>query len=125
VPVSPPVIALGLWLHPSIASRFIESLNLFQAPPLDDGVTPQQYNDGMLGQMQTRFTGFQSEIFFADTYDSIGPLGAKSIAENTNNPVPPAIANALRMATGVRFTSLPFTEDRIFARLQEHEALAL
>jgi CO/xanthine dehydrogenase Mo-binding subunit len=67
----------------------------------------------------------ETEIFFADTYDSIGPLGAKSIAENTNNPVPPAIANALRMATGVRFTSLPFTEDRIFARLQEHEALAL
>ncbi len=63
-----------------------------------------------------------TDVFFADTYDAIGPLGAKSIAENTNNPVPPAIGNALRAATGVRFTSLPFTEDRIFARLAEAAA---
>lgn len=60
-----------------------------------------------------------TEVFFADTYDKIGPLGSKSIAENTNNPVPAAIGNAVRAATGLRFTSLPLTEDRIFARLAE------
>jgi putative selenate reductase molybdopterin-binding subunit len=60
-----------------------------------------------------------TDVFYADTYDRIGPLGAKSIAENTNNPVAPAIGNALRDATGVRFTSLPFTEDRIFDRLRD------
>jgi len=65
-----------------------------------------------------------TEIFFADTYDAIGPLGAKSIAENTINPVAPAIGNALKAATGVRFTTLPFTEDRIFAKLQEVEKRA-
>ena len=59
----------------------------------------------------------ETEVFFADTFDKIGPLGAKSIAENTINPVAPAIGNALRAATGVRFTSTPFTEDRIFAKL--------
>jgi putative selenate reductase molybdopterin-binding subunit len=64
----------------------------------------------------------ETDVFFSDTYDAIGPLGSKSIAENTNNPVPPAIGNALRAATGVRFTSLPFTEDRIFARLAEAAA---
>jgi CO/xanthine dehydrogenase Mo-binding subunit/aerobic-type carbon monoxide dehydrogenase small subunit (CoxS/CutS family) len=58
-----------------------------------------------------------TEVFFADTYDNIGPLGAKSVAENTINPVAPAIGNALKAATGVRFTSLPFTEDRIFSKL--------
>jgi putative selenate reductase molybdopterin-binding subunit len=63
----------------------------------------------------------ETDVFFAETYDNVGPLGSKSIAENTNNPIPPAIGNALRMATGVRFTSLPFTEDRIFARLEERE----
>jgi len=62
-----------------------------------------------------------TEVFFADTYDAVGPLGSKSIAENTINPVAPAIGNALRAATGVRFTALPFTEDRIFARLQSLE----
>ncbi|HEX3670733.1 MAG TPA: molybdopterin cofactor-binding domain-containing protein [Candidatus Cybelea sp.] len=60
-----------------------------------------------------------TDVFFANTHDAIGPLGAKSIAENTNTPVPPAICNALRNATGIRFTSLPLTEDRIFARLAE------
>ncbi|HEY1868096.1 MAG TPA: hypothetical protein VGG70_07335, partial [Candidatus Cybelea sp.] len=65
----------------------------------------------------------ETEVFFADTHDPIGPLGSKSIAENTNNPVPPAIGNALRAATGLRFTTLPFTEDRIFARLQEVAAV--
>jgi CO/xanthine dehydrogenase Mo-binding subunit len=62
-----------------------------------------------------------TEVFFADTYDKIGPLGAKSVAENTINPVAPAIGNALKAATGIRFTALPFSEDRIFARLQTRE----
>jgi len=62
-----------------------------------------------------------TEVFFAETHDKIGPLGSKSIAENTINPVAPAIGNALKDATGVRFTGLPFSEDRIFAKLQEAE----
>jgi putative selenate reductase molybdopterin-binding subunit len=60
-----------------------------------------------------------TEVFFADTFDAIGPLGSKSIAENTINPVAPAIGNALKAATGVRFTALPFTEDRIFSKLTQ------
>jgi putative selenate reductase molybdopterin-binding subunit len=59
----------------------------------------------------------RSEVFFADTYDSIGPLGAKSQGECAINPIAPAIANALANATGVRFAHLPFAPDRIFDRL--------
>ena len=59
----------------------------------------------------------RSEVLFADTYDTIGPLGAKSQGECALNPVAPAIANALSNATGVRFAHLPFTPDRIFDRL--------
>ena len=58
-----------------------------------------------------------SEVFFADTYDRIGPLGAKSQGECAINPVAPAIANAVANATGVRFAHLPLTSDRIFAAL--------
>ena len=58
-----------------------------------------------------------SEVFFADTYDTIGPLGAKSQGECAINPVAPAIANALADAIGVRFAHLPFTADRIFSKL--------
>jgi putative selenate reductase molybdopterin-binding subunit len=60
----------------------------------------------------------RSEVFFADTYDSIGPLGAKSQGECAINPVAPAIAK-LANATGVRFPHLPFTPDRIFSKLAE------
>jgi CO/xanthine dehydrogenase Mo-binding subunit len=58
-----------------------------------------------------------SEVFFADTYDRIGPLGAKSQGECAINPVAPAIANAVANATGIRFAYLPLTPDRIFAAL--------
>jgi putative selenate reductase molybdopterin-binding subunit len=59
----------------------------------------------------------RSDVFFADTYDAIGPLGAKAQGEGSVNPVAPAIANALADATGVRFAHLPFTPDRIFDKL--------
>lgn len=59
----------------------------------------------------------RSEVSFADTYDRIGPLGAKAQGECAINPVAPAISNALRDATGVRFAHLPLTPDRIFAEL--------
>ncbi len=58
-----------------------------------------------------------TDIFFADTIDSIGPLGAKSQGECGINPIAPAVSNALANATGVRFAHLPFTPDRLFSRL--------
>jgi CO/xanthine dehydrogenase Mo-binding subunit/aerobic-type carbon monoxide dehydrogenase small subunit (CoxS/CutS family) len=59
-----------------------------------------------------------SEVYFADTHDTIGPLGAKSQGECAINPVAPAIANAVAHATGVRFTSLPLSPERIFSQLR-------
>jgi putative selenate reductase molybdopterin-binding subunit len=59
----------------------------------------------------------RTEVHFAETDDAIGPLGAKSMSESPFNPVAPAMANALRDATGVRFTELPFTADRIWQAL--------
>jgi CO/xanthine dehydrogenase Mo-binding subunit len=43
----------------------------------------------------------------------MGPLGAKPMSESPFNPVAPALANAIRDATGIRFTELPLTRDRI------------
>ena len=58
-----------------------------------------------------------TEVLFADTYDSIGPLGAKSMSESPFNPVAAALANALFDATGHRFTAPPFTPDKVWAAL--------
>ena len=59
-----------------------------------------------------------TEVVFADTRDSVvGPLGAKPMSESPFNPVAPALANAIRDATGVRFTALPLSRDRVFLGL--------
>ncbi|MYV55100.1 molybdopterin-dependent oxidoreductase [Streptomyces sp. SID3212] len=59
----------------------------------------------------------RTEVHFTDTADTIGPLGAKSMSESPFNPVAPALANALRDATGLRFTQLPLTRDRVWLAL--------
>ncbi|QMU68434.1 molybdopterin-dependent oxidoreductase [Streptacidiphilus sp. P02-A3a] len=64
----------------------------------------------------------RTEVHFTETSDSIGPLGAKSMSESPFNPVPPAFANALRDATGVRFTEAPFLRDQVWQAISEHRA---
>ena len=59
----------------------------------------------------------KSDVFFADTYDTLGTLGAKSQGECAIIPVVPAIANAIKNATGVRFAHPPFTAARIYSQL--------
>jgi CO/xanthine dehydrogenase Mo-binding subunit len=61
----------------------------------------------------------RTEVHFTETSDAIGPLGAKSMSESPFNPVAPAFANALRDATGVRFTEVPLLRDRVWAVLNE------
>ena len=61
----------------------------------------------------------RTEVLFADTTDSIGPMGAKSMSESPYNPVAAAIGNAIADATGIRFTSTPFKPDRLFPALHE------
>ncbi len=60
----------------------------------------------------------ETEVHFADTSDTlVGPLGAKPMSESPFNPVAPALANAIRDATGVRFTRLPLRRDRVWREL--------
>src|SRR5258708_13389368 len=61
----------------------------------------------------------RTEVYFADTSDTLGPMGAKSMSESPYNPVAAALGNALANATGIRFTSTPFKPDRLFPLLRE------
>jgi putative selenate reductase molybdopterin-binding subunit len=61
----------------------------------------------------------RTEVYFADTSDTVGPMGAKSMSESPYNPVAAALGNALRNATGIRFTAVPFKPDRLFPLLKE------
>jgi hypothetical protein len=61
----------------------------------------------------------RTEVYFADTSDTLGPMGAKSMSESPYNPVAAALGNALADATGIRFTAVPFKPDRLFPLLHE------
>ena len=61
----------------------------------------------------------RSEIYFAETHDAFGPLGAKSMSEAPINPIAPALANALAGATGIRFHDLPLRPDQIYRQIFE------
>jgi putative selenate reductase molybdopterin-binding subunit len=66
----------------------------------------------------------RTEVLVVETADSVGPMGAKGIAESNVNPVAPALANALQDATGVRYRELPLTPERIYRRLVENRLIS-
>lgn len=57
------------------------------------------------------------EVYFADTEDALGPLGAKSMSEAPYNPVAPALANAITRATGARIYEMPMNKVRVWRAL--------
>jgi CO/xanthine dehydrogenase Mo-binding subunit/aerobic-type carbon monoxide dehydrogenase small subunit (CoxS/CutS family) len=62
----------------------------------------------------------RTEVLFASsTRDPYGPHGAKPMSEAPFNPVAPALANAVRDATGVRLTALPLRRDVVYGALRE------
>ncbi len=67
----------------------------------------------------------RTQVLFAETFDELGPLGAKSMSEAPYNPVAPALANAIRDALGVRPHNLPMSRDRLWrlaqTPLDQHE----
>ena len=58
-----------------------------------------------------------TEVYFAETYDDLGPFGAKSMSESPYNPVAPALANAIARACGARLDRLPMTPARVWRAL--------
>lgn len=63
-----------------------------------------------------------TEVYFADTVDELGPMGAKSMSESPYNPVAPALANAIADACGARLRALPMTPARVWRSLSAQTA---
>ena len=60
-------------------------------------------------------------MVFVQTNEPTGPFGAKGIGEGVTVPVAAAIANAIHDATGLRFTQLPITADKIWLAMQKQK----
>jgi len=79
------------------------------------------------GAIQTKRLG-DYRVFQADempdiqailvpSYEPNGPFGAKAVAEIPMDGVAPAVANAIRDATGVQIRELPFTPEKVWKAL--------
>jgi 4-hydroxybenzoyl-CoA reductase alpha subunit len=58
------------------------------------------------------------EVTIVETLDPEGPLGAKEAGEGPLLAVPPAIANAIYDAVGIRLSSVPFTPEKVLTALR-------
>lgn len=70
-------------------------------------------NSLMQYKIQTRMDMGKLRVEFDSSYEPTGPFGAKSIGEIVINTPAPAIAQAIYNATGLRFTELPITPEKI------------
>ena len=56
-----------------------------------------------------------------ESHDADGPFSAKGVGEVCLVPVPAAIGNAVKRATGVRLFKLPLTVERILRGMLENK----
>jgi len=61
----------------------------------------------------------ETEALLVENADGPGPFGAKGVGESGAIAVAPAIASAVAEATGVSFTDLPVTAERVWQRIQQ------
>ncbi len=61
----------------------------------------------------TREVPYELHPIIVESHDAQGPFGAKGVGEVGLVPVPAAIGNAVKRATGVRLFKLPFSAERI------------
>jgi len=85
----------------------------------DGAVTTQTFRDYHLPQLADAPV---TEVYFAETADELGPMGAKSMSESPYNPVAPALANAIADACGARLRELPMTPARVWRALSRRTA---
>ena len=56
--------------------------------------------------------------YLIENGDSNGPFGAKEAGQGPQLPVPPAIANAIYDAVGVRIDEVPITPDKVLKAIR-------
>ncbi|MBC5768138.1 4-hydroxybenzoyl-CoA reductase subunit alpha [Ramlibacter albus] len=61
------------------------------------------------------------EVTLIESMDPLGPFGAKEGSEGALHGCPPAVANAIADALGLRLDALPMSPDRILQALRERE----
>jgi 4-hydroxybenzoyl-CoA reductase subunit alpha len=86
------------------------------------------YHDGLLltgNMLDYRVPTIQDSppiaVGIVESNDPYGPFGAKEAGEGSLAAFLPALTAAIADATGLRFTALPVTPDRVFAALEKRQ----
>jgi CO/xanthine dehydrogenase Mo-binding subunit len=69
-------------------------------------------------KVPTVFEMPEVEAILVECHHKEGPYGAKGPGECTNVATPPAIANAIYDAVGIRIKDLPITPDKVLEALK-------
>ncbi len=78
-------------------------------------------NSFMQYRLPTRLDVGDVKVEFESSYEPTGPFGAKSIGEIVINTPPPAIANAVYNAVGVRIRELPISPEKVYMGIIKNE----
>jgi CO/xanthine dehydrogenase Mo-binding subunit len=91
---------------------------LFEARAAEDG---RLLNPGLLDYRVPAFADLPDrlETVLVEHGDGPGPFGAKGVGESGTFCAAAAVGNALAAVTGVRFTELPLTPERVWRGLRE------
>ncbi len=80
----------------------------------------QLLNPGYLDDRVPTFSdAVPVDVLFTDTFEQLGPAGAKTIGEPPIIPVAACVANAVHDAVGVRLTRLPIKPERVWRALND------
>ncbi len=113
------VVDCGTVVNPNLAKVQVEGglvqgigMALFEEITYDEkGYVAE--NSLMQYKIPTRLDMGRLRVEFDSSYEQTGPFGAKSIGEIVINTPAPAIAHAVYNATGLRFTELPITPEKV------------
>jgi putative selenate reductase molybdopterin-binding subunit len=61
------------------------------------------------------------EAIFVESYEPSHPFGVKAVAEIPMDGVAPAVANAIRHATGIDVDVIPTTPERVWKAIQDQK----
>lgn len=119
------VVDCGTVINPALARVQVEGglvQGIGMALMEDVTMTPKgriQQNSFMQYRIPSRMDIGSIRVEFAPSYEPNGPFGAKSIGEIVINTPSPAIADAVYNATGLRFTELPITAEKVYMAWKE------
>jgi CO/xanthine dehydrogenase Mo-binding subunit len=117
-----PVLARGQVVgsvYMGLAEAVMEEQAFRRLPPRLSGALVHKFPSLLEYKSPTSLDMPEVETIFVEEPDPNCPFGAKEVGQGPLLPVPPALANAIYDAVGVRIDELPITPDKVLRALEK------